>query len=302
MALVANKEDKNSTEKRDLLMQKFKISGFADEIDSSLEVQLKGLNELGISYIEPRGINGKNVAEHSVAEAKEVKNMFDDFNIKVSAIGSPIGKIKITDNFAPELDKFKHILEIADIFDTKYIRMFSFFMPENENPANFRDEVLERWTQYINAVKGCNITLLHENEKDIYGDTAARCKDLLDTLDCDYARLTFDPANFVQCGEDTLAAFDLLENYVEYLHIKDARIADGQVVPAGLGDGNVEEILRRLAAKSYDGFVSLEPHLANFDGFAELEGEGVSITNMEKSGFGTFKIAADALKNILSRI
>jgi len=267
-----------------------------------LEIQLKGLSDLGIGYIEPRGINGKNIAEHSISEAAEVKKMLDNYGIKVSAIGSPIGKIKITDDFAPELDKFKHILEIADIFDTKYIRMFSFFMPENENPANFRDEVLERWTQYINAVKGCNITLLHENEKDIYGDTAARCKDLLDTLDCDYARLTFDPANFVQCGEDTLAAFDLLENYVEYLHIKDARIADGQVVPAGLGDGNVEEILRRLAAKSYDGFVSLEPHLANFDGFAELEGEGVSITNMEKSGFGTFKIAADALKNILSRI
>ena len=283
-------------------MSNFILSGFADEIDSSLEIQLKGLTELGIGHIESRGINGKNISQHSVSEANEAKKMMDAYGIKVSAIGSPIGKIKITDDFAPELEKFKHILELSKIFDTKYIRMFSFFIPEGENPANYRNEVIDCWGKYVDTAKGCNITLLHENEKDIYGDTAMRCKDLLDTLNCQYAKLTFDPANFVQCGEDTLEAYNLLENYIEYVHIKDARMSDGHVVPAGLGNGNVEEILRRLKAKDYNGFISLEPHLANFDGFAELEGSGISIDNMEKSGFTTFKIATDALKNILTRI
>ena len=283
-------------------MQNFKISGFADEIDSNLEIQLKGLNKLGISYIEPRGINGKNISEHSLSEVADVKTIMDAYNIKVSAIGSPIGKIKITDDFAPELDKFKHVLELAEHFDADYIRMFSFFIPEGENPESYRDEVIGRWGKYVDAAKGSGITLLHENEKDIYGDTAERCKDLLDTLDCEYVKLTFDPANFVQCGENTLAAFDLLENYIEYMHVKDARIADGNVVPAGFGDGKVEEILRRLKVKNFSGFVSLEPHLANFQGLAELEGEGRSVATKEMSGFDTFKIAADALQNILARI
>ena len=109
----------------------------------------------------------------------------------------------------------------------------------------------------------------------------------------------FDPANFVQCGVDTKEAFGLLKNYVSYVHIKDAA-KDGTVVPAGQGVGNVEYILKQLKCGGYNGFLSLEPHLGSFGGFAKLENGDNKFD--EESDAGKFETAYNALKNILERI
>src|SRR5690606_20606824 len=118
-------------------MAKFILSAFADEIDPDLKVQMDVLEEHGIEYIEMRGVNGKNVVEHTLDEIKEIKQQLDERGFKISAVGSPIGKIKITDDFAPHLDLFHHTLEIAKILEAPYIRMFSFFIPKGENPDNY---------------------------------------------------------------------------------------------------------------------------------------------------------------------
>ena len=275
----------------------FIYSAFADEISPDLNVQMNELKKYNIRHIEARGINGKNISEHTPSEAKEIKKILDENGFSFSALGSPIGKIKITDNFEPELDRFKRLLELCAIFETRYIRMFSFFM-ESEKADVYRDEVLERWQKYIKAAKGSNIILLHENEKGIYGDTAIRCLDLLKTLDCDYVKATFDPANFVQCKVNTLEAFDMLKDYIEYMHIKDAVWENGEVVPAGEGDGHIKEIIPKLRDMKWAGFLSLEPHLANFVGFSDLE-EGTEIKK-EESDAGKFKIAYNAINKIIS--
>ncbi len=144
------------------------------------------------------------------------------------------------------------------------------------------------------------MVLLHENEKGIYGDTALRCLDLLQALNCSYVKATFDPANFVQCGEDTIDAFEMLEYYIEYMHIKDAKSGCGTVVPAGQGDGNIDYILQKLHKRGWSGFLSLEPHLGNFEGFADLE----QTTEVKKdtSGPEKFEIAYSALAQIVKRI
>ena len=275
----------------------FIYSAFADEISPDLNVQMNELKKYNIRHIEARGINGKNISEHTPSEAKEIKKILDENGFSFSALGSPIGKIKITDNLEPELDRFKRLLELCAIFETRYIRMFSFFM-ESEKADVYRDEVLERWQKYIKAAKGSNIILLHENEKGIYGDTAIRCLDLLKTLDCDYVKATFDPANFVQCKVNTLEAFDMLKDYIEYMHIKDAVWENGEVVPAGEGDGHIKEIIPKLRDMKWAGFLSLEPHLANFVGFSDLE-EGTEIKK-EESDAGKFKIAYNAINKIIS--
>lgn len=275
----------------------FIYSAFADEISPDLNVQMNELKKYNIRHIEARGINGKNISEYTPSEAKEIKKILDENGFLFSALGSPIGKIKITDNLEPELDRFKRLLELCAIFETRYIRMFSFFM-ESEKADVYRDEVLERWQKYIKAAKGSNIILLHENEKGIYGDTAIRCLDLLKTLDCDYVKATFDPANFVQCKVNTLEAFDMLKDYIEYMHIKDAVWENGEVVPAGEGDGHIKEIISKLRDMKWAGFLSLEPHLANFVGFSDLE-EGTEIKK-EESDAGKFKIAYNAINKIIS--
>ncbi len=283
-------------------MHSFILSAFADEIDADLTTQMDVLKQHDIRYIEMRGVNGKGLIQYTLDEVKAIKREVDARGFKISAVGSPIGKIGITDDFGPHLELFRHTLEVAKIMEAPYIRMFSFFIPEGQDPAVFRDEVLRRWQAFIEAAKGTGIILLHENEKGIYGDTAARCLDLLESLNCDYVKATFDPANFVQCDEETYPkAYELLKDYIVYMHIKDAVFGDHHVVPSGQGDGKIQEILMDLVQRGYQGFLSLEPHLGNFTGFAGLEKDTVG-ADLPEGGPKQFAIAAHALKKIMNEV
>ena len=283
-------------------MSKFVLSAFADEIDMDLKIQMDVLEKHDIHYIEMRGVNGKCIVDYSLEEVKKIKKNLDERGFKISSIGSPIGKIPITDDFAPHLELLKHTLNIAKILESKYVRMFSFFIPQNETPEKYRGEVMYRWSEFIKAAEGYDLILLHENEKDIYGDTAARCLDILQTMNCEYVKAIFDPANFVQCNEKTYPeAYKLLEEYIVYLHIKDAVYSDQHVVPAGQGDGRVKEILTHLHKNNFNGFLSLEPHLGPFEGLENLELDSKH-KQVEQSGSTLFNIATKALKDILSEI
>ncbi len=279
----------------------FILSAFADEIDEMLDVQIEGIKRHGIDYIEARGIDGKNVSDCTPEEMKTVKKRLDEKDVKISAIGSPIGKIGITDDFESHLEKFKNTLELARILETKYIRLFSFYIPEGEEPKKYRDEVVKRMNAFVKTAEDSGIILLHENEKGIYGDTAERCFDILESIGSDILRATFDPANFVQCGETTYPyAYELLKDHIEYMHIKDAK-ESGDVVPAGEGNGHIKEILETLKNREYNGFLSLEPHLGNFSGLAALE-QNDNYKDLPKAGEKTFALAVNSLKNILKEI
>ncbi|MBC8062692.1 MAG: sugar phosphate isomerase/epimerase [Clostridiaceae bacterium] len=283
-------------------MSNFVLSAFADEIDMDLEIQMDVLEEHAIHYIEMRGVNGKCIVDYSLEEVKSIKKSLEKRGFKISSIGSPIGKIFITEPFAPHLELFKHTLNIAKILESKYIRMFSFFMPPNEAPEKYRDEVMYRWHEFVKAAKDYEIVLLHENEKDIYGDSPERCLDILQTVNCEYVKAVFDPANFVQCDVKTYPeAYTLLKDYVLYVHIKDAVYNDHHVVPAGEGDGKVKEILTHFLNNNYNGFLSLEPHLGLFDGLLNLEQDN-NHKQVAESGPVLFNIASKALKGILSEI
>lgn len=283
-------------------MSRFIISAFGDEISPNLTTQMDILEQNGIRYIEMRGVNGKNIVQYSAAEARDVKKQLDERGFRISAIGSPFGKIGIEDDFGPHLELFRHTLELAKILETEYIRLFSFYPPKDADPAEYRDKVMDRFSQFIEAAAGTGITLLHENEKDIYGDTAERCLDLLETMNCSYAAAIFDPANFVQCDVKTYPeAYELLKKHIRYMHIKDAVFSDHHVVPAGYGDGNVKEILKALYDSGYEGFLSIEPHLWDFVGYAELEPRS-PINKMADGGPKQFAMAAEALKKIIKEI
>ncbi|MFT0132359.1 sugar phosphate isomerase/epimerase family protein [Candidatus Enterenecus avicola] len=281
-------------------MNNFTITGFADEISPNVSEQIRVLKKNDIRHIEVRGLDGKNVSELTLSEAKEYKQQFEEAGIAVSSIGSPIGKIKLTDDFAEHLALFKHILELAAIFESPYVRMFSFYIDDPDKADDYQNEVLERWQQFLEiAQEYPQITLLHENEKDIYGDTPERCLHLLQALNSPQVKAAFDPANFVQCDVEVFPhAYRLLKKHIAYMHIKDARYEDHRVTPAGKGDGQVQNVLEALVADGFVGFASLEPHLSIFDGFADLE-SGDSIASNEGDGAKLFTVASEALKTIL---
>ena len=273
------------------------ITGFADEIDPMLDKQMEVLDKLGMSYIEMRGVDGKGLVYCSMEEVKDIKRRLTDKGIRLSSVGSPIGKIGIGDEFAPHMELLRHTVEIAHEMEVPYIRMFSFYIPGEEKPEAYREQVLDRLGQMADYAAAQDIVLLHENEKGIYGDNGARCREIMEALYGEHFKAVFDFANFVQCGQDTLEAYEMLKDYIEYIHVKDALWKDGSVVPAGYGDGHVKEILQRLWQRGYTGFLSLEPNLTDFTGFAQLE-EGGRIEK-KLSGPEAFTLAHDSLVKLL---
>lgn len=239
------------------------LTGFADEIDSDPAKQIAVLCGEGLKHLELRGAWDKNVLKLSDDEVTGLKRMLDEAGIAVSSIGSPIGKVGISDDFAPHLEDFRRALALARSFGAPYIRVFSFYTPEGDDPAKHREQVLDRLGTLVRETDGTGITLLHENEKGIYGDTPQRCHDLVTSITSPVFLLAWDPANFVQVG---IRPFDegyaLLRPYIAYLHVKDAVAASGEITVAGDGDGQWRETLTSLQDDGFEGFCSLEPHLA----------------------------------------
>lgn len=279
------------------MLEQCRMTGFADEIDASFDVQLQVLEEIGQKYLELRGADGIGVADLNMEKAAELRRKMKDKGIGVSAIGSPIGKIGIGDDFEPHLETFKHIVELAQFFETPYIRMFSFYLPGEKDPEQYREQVFDRIGRLVDYAKAAGVTLLHENEKGIYGAMAAQCGNLFKEFYGEHFRGIFDFANFVQCRQDTRQAYELLEPYISYIHVKDAVWDTGEVVLPGRGDGNLAYIFSRLEEKGYDGYLSMEPHLFHFVGLDALEetpGE-----KKESSGVAAYKAAFRALRTLL---
>jgi sugar phosphate isomerase/epimerase len=270
----------------------FVLTGFADEIAPDLETQLDVLEELGISHLDLRNVDETNVRDFDDETVETVKETLDRRGFTVSSIGSPIGKIDVTDDFEPHLADFERIIELADAFDTENIRLFSYYIPEGDDPSDYREEVMRRMRAKVELAEEAGVTLLHENEKDIYGDTPGRCRDLHATIDSPNFRAIFDPANYLEIGVQPYpdALLQVVE-YVDYLHIKDATFGErGEMCPAGEGDGDIEGLLRTMRDRGFHGFASLEPHLLHA---GEREGY---------SGPDGFEEATVALREIIDRV
>ena len=276
----------------------FKFAAFADESSPILSGQIDALKRNGFDYLEIRNINGKNISDLTLSEAKEIAAQLADQGLAVKSLGSPIGKIQVDGDYAAHLDLYKHTLDLAGVFGADKIRLFSFYIPKGMDPAACRDTVLRRMEDFVTLAKPHAVTPCHENEKGIYGDIASRCLDIHENVPGLAA--VFDPANFIQCGQDTLEGWELLHSYVNYMHIKDA-LPNGSVVPPGEGIGNVPLLLEKFAAQG-GSLLSLEPHLSDFVGLKNLEREGEeSIVGALSfpSNEAAFDHAAKALKKLL---
>lgn len=273
------------------------LTGFADEIHPRFETQLTVARATGVRAIEIRGVNGRGIQTYTPGEAEGLQRLLEEKGMHVSSIGSPIGKIGIDDDFEAHFASFQNVVALCKVFGTRNIRMFSFYVPEGR-ADEYADEVMRRLDRLVEYAARQDVVLLHENEKAIYGDIAPRCLRLMERFYGAHFKAVFDFANFVQCGQDTLEAYELLKPYIAYVHVKDALFDGGQVTPAGWGEGHVKEILSALQSSGYAGYLSLEPHLTDFTGFRSLErGEAGEKARMD--GETAWRVALDALKAIL---
>lgn len=291
------------------MKDKILISGFADEICDDFREQLETVTQLGMHHISLRSANKKGIADYTVGEAKEtLLPLLEEFGVKISSIGSPIGKVGVEDEegFARQLAQLETMCQLCKLFDCQYIRMFSFFIPAGKDAADYRDVVLAKLQKFIDVAKKYDVTLMHENEKDIYGDIGTRCLDLMETLKDPHFVSAFDFANFVQCGEDTIKCWDLLQPYIKYIHVKDAISESKENVVCGTGEGNIKVLLdRAINQEGYEGFLTLEPHLVLFGSLASLEtiaAEKIIKENKASDGAAGYAVQYHALCDILKAI
>jgi sugar phosphate isomerase/epimerase len=239
------------------------LSGFGDEIDPEPDVQCAVLLALGTRHIEVRGAWDTNILDLTDERLDRLAARLAARGVGVSAIASPVGKVSVVEDPEGEVHRLGRAIAVAHRLGTRYIRVFSFYRPDGVTAEDVRDPVLKRMRALADLAEREGVVLLHENEKDIYGDVPARVLDVVESVGSDALRVAWDSANFVQVGVAPFTeGYAMLRPHLEYLQVKDALAASGDVVPAGEGDGQLRETLTALRDDGYAGFASLEPHLA----------------------------------------
>lgn len=280
-------------------MAKFVLSAFADEASETLSGQIAALQRNGIRYIELRNVGG-GILEKTDEGLSEIASELSASGIRVSSFGSPIGKYDIDKPFEAHLAQFRRALRVCEIFGTRRMRMFSFYVPQ-ERLSECRGEVLRRLRVFLDEAKAAGVTLCHENETGIYGQNPAEVRDLLSSLPD--LRGVFDPANFVMNDQDPIEGIEATLPSFGYLHVKDAIAARKSIVPGGKGDGKIAEVLRRVdAAQSGEVFVTLEPHLFEFLAYKQIDLHELKNEYTFATADEAFDCAVASLKEILKNI
>ncbi len=281
-------------------MAKLVMSAFADEYSRDFDTQLSMLKEQGISYLEPRFIGGTNIADFDAAGAKEIKEKLDANGIGISSIGSPLGKINLAGDMEAHMEQAKRVCETANILDTKYVRMFSFYLREGKTDKECRNEVVDAVGRMLDIADAAGVTMCHENEARIYGESPENCLDLLEQFG-GRLRCVFDMGNFVLDQHPPYPdAYHMLKPYIEYFHIKDS-MAKGAIVPPGCGEAHIEDILKAyIKTAEKDTFITLEPHLETFDGLNKLVGKGFENPYKFESKEAAFLTAIEKLRELIA--
>ncbi len=266
-----------------------KLSAFSDEAASSIEGQIEAMQRNNIHLTELRSIDGKNVLDFTLAEAKEYQKQFADNGIAVWSVGSPLGKVDISVNLDEYMEKVKYGCEIANVLQTDKIRIFSFF-----NAYHERNKVFDGLSRMSEIAKAYGVRMYHENEKDIYGDTLERVLEIQREVPA--VKSVYDPANFLQVGEKAEDTLFALMDKTDYFHIKDVIAETGELVPAGYGDGEIDRLIAGIAG---DKVLTLEPHLAVFAGYAMIDNTEMKNKFHFTSNDEAFDAAVNALKKLL---
>ncbi len=264
----------------------FKISAFGDEIAPDLDEQLSALRKMDVGYLDLRGAWGTNVLHMSDEDLARVVKTCADHGVQVACIGSPIGKSPIMEPIDLEMKNLQRIFKVGESVGCRRIRMFSFYPPDTSTNVGYDEYVdlsIERLGKLTEMASQEGFILLLENEKGIVTDTLDRCESVVKAIEDPHLRFLWDSANFVQVGEEKVVerGWPKLGDTIGYVHIKDAVLSDGHVVPAGEGDGQLALLLDKLNESGYQGFLALEPHLkiaGHSTGFSGVEGMRVAVT------------------------
>ena len=95
------------------MSQKLMICAFADEAGDSPEEQISAMRQNSVSLLELRSLWGRNVTTLTDSELKSFCSILNENGLAVWSIGSPCGKGRIDEPFAPQLEpvSYTHLFQ-----------------------------------------------------------------------------------------------------------------------------------------------------------------------------------------------
>ena len=269
------------------------LSAFGDEIAPALDDQIEVLVAEEIHHLDLRSVDDVSVLDLGMDRAKWIKTRLDEVGITVTAIDSPIGKAPADIDIDEELGRLDRAIEMARLFETPAIRIFSYYPPAEDPGAGkdaYRSLALGNLLALtVKAEEAGDVILLLENDVDLYGDSVDRVTDVLESVGSSRMAAVLDPANFLLAGDLPYPdGYQALKEWLGAVHVKD--VANGEVVVAGEGRAQFADMLHAMRDDGYEGVFSLEPHLASA---GKLKGF---------SGRDRFRHASAAFKKLLAEL
>jgi len=236
------------------------LSAFADEAGGSTDEQLQALADGGLKRIDPRNVDGHNIAELPLDVAEQVAKRYEAAGIRVNMFGSPIGKIDIADDLQTDLDKLEHLGRLKGVFGCDAVRMFSYFNKADAPLDQWRAKAMDNLRRLRDKAGQLGLVLYHENESDIFGDHSDRVLEIAELRDGKTFKLIYDFANYIRTGEAGWDTWRKMKDKTDYFHFKDQKTT-GEHTPMGEGDTDARRILEDAAKAGWEGGCTLEPHL-----------------------------------------
>ena len=260
-----------------------KLTGIADEAGNALATQIKVTKELGWNSIEMRNVEVPGFPNgnlHDIPEAafEIVCAELASAGLTISGFGSTIGNwaSKITDPFEITLERVDRAIPRMQRLGTKIIRVMSYAILKDEAGRDLPDQLaaerFRRLRELNSRFNDAGITMVHENCMNYGGLSIPHALETLEQVPG--LRWVYDTGNPV-FNEDRANPghrqnswdfYQAVKPHISHIHIKDGvwneSRKDCDYKFPGEGDGCVKQILADVVKSGYDGFVSIEPHVA----------------------------------------
>ncbi|QIF03771.1 sugar phosphate isomerase/epimerase [Roseimicrobium sp. ORNL1] len=259
-----------------------KLTGIADEAGAPLDVQIKAHQDLGWDSIESRvvefdGVKG-NLHEIPEATFEKVCEELAAKNMKVSGFGSLIGNWakKIEDDFSITEAEINRAIPRMQKLGAKLIRVMSYAVRKdadgNDLPDQMEAERIRRMAEIKKRFDDAGLTMIHENCMNWGGMSVSYVKRLNDAVPG--IQWVFDTGNPVFIPDrdrpgqkqDSWEMYQAIKPHMAHVHVKDGRWNtaknDADYTYPGEGEGQTQRIMEDLVKSGYEGYISIEPHVA----------------------------------------
>lgn len=245
------------------------LSGFADEAAQDLRTQIAVHKQFGIHSLEIRNVNGVNIGQMTDEQFEEVYRILQEEEIQICGFGGAIANWArpITADFQKDLDELHRSIPRMKRLGTKIIRIMSYPNDGLEEPA-WKNEVIRRIKALAAIAEQEGVVLGHENCDGWGAQSPETLKTLLEEVNSLALQVIFDTGNPITHGgttEDVWTFYQAAKPWICHFHIKDAyRNDNNEVIHCYPGEGwaDLKAIMSDLLQNGYQGYFSMEPHIA----------------------------------------